>query len=487
MRARHAYAAVALLALIGAVVLAGYWWPMTLASPAAAGPAEGELAERTTVCPVPGATGDGGEAVTAFVNPAAPSSGGVITGALDGPHPLPDPGGARRMTAAADGGAIAITAADDAVGYTASVREYLDPAEEGRGMALATCLPARAEWWFVGVSGSLGTIDELLLANPTDSPAVVTVEVLGPAGAIELVGSGAVVRPGEQEVVRVDSLIPGVSSAALHVTTSGGVIAATVRSTGIDGLIPQGAEFIPAAAAPALQHVVPGVPAGAGLRELVLVGGEQDAAVEVEYLTAGGGRESAEGLVPVPAEHVVVIDVTEELRGESAAVRLTANHEITAGVRSTEAATLPPDATGVLNRVPVADYAWTAAREPVADRAFLPLSGISEAPATVAIVSPLDDVTVAVTTRAANGATETREVAVPGGSVREVGVPVTAGAASLITVERITGTAWWHAAVVQSGTLNDRPIIAAALGSDPSTRVRIPAAHPVPGVLNGTG
>ena len=133
MRARHTVAAVALIVLIAAVVVAGYRWPMTLASPAAAGPADGELAERTTVCPVPGGTGDGGEAVSAFVDPAAPSSSGVITGARDGPYPLPDPGAALRMAAAADGAAIAITAAGDAVGYTASVREYFDPAEEGRG------------------------------------------------------------------------------------------------------------------------------------------------------------------------------------------------------------------------------------------------------------------------------------------------------------------------------------------------------------------
>jgi hypothetical protein len=485
MIGRHAAAAVLLIGLVIAVIAVGYAWPQSETA-AAAQPMDGEVVERTTVCPAPRTTGDGREAVTAFVDPTAPSSTGYIAGGANGVQPLPAPGQALRVEPEPSRGAISITATGDAVGSTASVREYLDPAEEGRGLALASCVPARADWWFVGVSGLPGAIDELLLANPTDSPAVVAVAMLGPAGPIELVGSGVVVQPGEQEIVRMDSLIPGVSAAALHVRTSGGVIAAALRSTAIDGLIPLGAEYIPAAAPPALQHVVPGVPAGAGPRELVLVAGDQDAAVEIEYVTPAGDQESQEAPIPVPAQHVVVVDIADGLGGAAASVRVAANHPVTAGVRITEEATLPADATGVLNRVPVADYAWSAAQEPLEDRALLPLSGVAAAPGTVAITSSGEAVTVRITRRAADGSSDRQDLAVPAGAIREVAVPATQGSAALITVERLSGAGPWHAAVTQRGALAERPIIAAALGTDPSARVRIPPVQPVPQALAGT-
>jgi hypothetical protein len=486
MIGRHTVAAVLLVGLIAAVIAAGYAWPQSTATATAASP-EGDVVERTTVCPALRNVGDGTESVTAFVDPAASSSSGSITGGADGDQALPGPGQALRVVPDPSNAAISITATGDAVGATASVREYLDRGEEGRGLALASCVPARADWWFVGVSGLPGRIDELLLANPTDSPAVVAVEMLGPAGPIDLVGSGAVVQPGEQEIVRLDSLIPGVSAAALHVTTSGGVIAAALRSTVIDGLIPLGAEFIPAAAAPAMQHTVPGVPAGTGPRDLFLAAGEQDAAVEIEFLTPNGSRAWESGLIPVPAEHVVVVDIAEDLQGAPAAVRIAANHPVTAGVRASEAAALPADATGVLNRVPVADYAWSAAQEPLADRAVLPLSGVSAAAGTVAVTGPQGDVTVAIVTRSADGTSDRQEVAVPGGTVREVAVPVTDRSASLITVQRLSGAQPWYASVTQRGVLQERPILATALGADPSTKVRIPPAQPVLHALGGAG
>lgn len=497
MSRRHSLGALAVAALIAAIVIAGYAWPNALTATAAAPPSSaGEVVERTSVCPSLRLTADGQEAVTAFVDPAAPASTGTIIGGATGPRGLPAPGRAVRVEPAAPGDQIAITARDGAVGSTASVREYLDTAEEGRGLALASCRPARSEWWFVGVSGELGHIDELLLVNPTESSAVVSVEVFGPAGPIDTVGGGVVLQPGEGAVVRVDSLIPGVSTATLHVTTSGGLVAATLRSTAIDGLIPLGAEFIPAAAPPATRQLVPGVAAGPGPRELFLVAGERDAAVQLRYLTAEGERQRQQaGSIPVPAGHVVSIDLADDLAGSAAAVEVTASQPVTAAVRATEQAVLPPNATGVLNRVPVADYAWTAAQPGGSDRLLLPLSGVQQAAGQVLLSSPDAAVTVRVTTRAASGAAAQVEVEVPAGSTQAVAVPVVPGAASLITAERVAGGAGWYAAVVQSGALPSgptqggapqrRPIIAAATGDDPSTKVRIPPVYPDQHTLAG--
>jgi hypothetical protein len=90
-----------------------------------------------------------------------------------------------------------------------------------------------------------------------------------------------------------------------------------------------------------------------------------------------------------------------------------------------------------------------------------------------------------LSTRSAAGATAQQEVEVAPGTTRAVQVPVAPGSASLITVERVAGGAAWYAAVVQSGLLGERPIIAAATGDDPSTKVRLPPAHPDPHTLAG--
>ena len=62
----------------------------------------------------------------------------------------------------------------------------------------------------------------------------------------------------------LDALAPGVTRFAVHVHARSGRIAAAVRDQQVDGLTPRGADWLPPAAAPARQQVLPGVAAGAG-------------------------------------------------------------------------------------------------------------------------------------------------------------------------------------------------------------------------------
>ncbi len=480
-------AAVGLVVLIALAIAAGYVFSGVLTAPTAAQSTDGEVVERTSVCPSMRVAGDIAETVTAFVDPDAPQDAGTIGGAAAGPVPLPDPGQALRLGPVEPGSAVSVTALGEAVGSTSTVREYDDTGEEGRGLALGSCLQARSQWWFVGTSAGPGQLDELLLANPTDSPAVVALDVFGPAGQIDVAGGGGVVvQPGEQSIVRIDSLIPGLSAATVRVSTSGGLVSAALRSSAIDGLIPRGAEYIPAAADPGTTVVVPGIPAGNGSRELVVTAAGRDAAVRLTYLTDDGELEP-QGFrrIPVPAGHTVTVDLDDELTGRAAAVVVSSSTPVVAGARATVEARLAPDATGVLNRVPVADYAWTAGQQPIGTDWVLPLSGVAAAPATLMLSAPSGPVTVRATARSASGAIVEQDVDIPGGATASVTVPVTEGAASHIALTRIAGQSPWFAAVVQSGSRDSGPLIAAATGTDPTTWVSIPVARPDPRALVG--
>lgn len=472
-----------LVGLIAAVVAAGYAWPQAASS--AADTPDGDIQERRLVCPAVGIPGDGEQAVTAFVDPAVERSTGSISLAGGAAQPLPDPGQSALIKPSDKSSLIEITATQDAVAGTASVREYLDPSKERRGLALASCVPVQSEWRFVGVSALPGRVDELLLANPTDSPAVVSLALDGPAGPIELVGAGVVVQPGGQEIVRIDALMPGIEFGALHVATSGGVVAAALRSTAIDGLTPLGVEFLPAAAAPSTVQVVPGVPGGGGDRELVLAAGDQDSVVQVDLLTTKGSRAEALDPIPVPAGHVVDVDLSRALDGAAAAVRVIGSQPVSAAVRSTLAAEPAEDAASVLTRIPAADYAWSAAQPALVERAYLPLSGVAEAAGSLAVSSLDSKVTLRVTTRAADGSIDQQDMAVPAGAQRTVALPIKADRASLVTVDLLAGSGDWFAAVTQRGTLDDLPLITTAGASDPDTSVPIPSARPVPVPLSG--
>lgn len=487
MSGRSASAAVAVAVAIAAVIGAGMAFPDTRTATALPDPELGHVVERASVCPALRATADGAEAVTAFVAPNGGEGTGSISDGSAQAIALPEPGQAVRILPPESGTAVTVTAAGSAVGATTTVRTYLDPADEGRGLALGSCVSPRAQWWFAGVAATQGRVDELLLANPTESPAVVNVDVIGPAGKIDVVGAGGVVvQPGTQAAVRVDSLIPGTTNAALHVTTSGGLVAAVVRSTMIDGLIPLGAEYIPSAAEPSRSVVVPGVLPGGGARKLVIAAPDADAAVEIAYATADGTvRPSDHGQLPVPAGHTVAVALDKDLGGRAAAVVITSTAPVVAAVQSTLEAALDPTATGVLNRVPKADFAWSAGSAAIDRDWYLPMSGVAAAPATVLLSSLDAPVTVTVATRSAAGAVSELSVEVPADTTVSVPVPVSPDGASVVGLDRRGGAGRLFAAIAQIGSLDGAPIAAAAIGADPSTEVSVPLAYPDPQVLAG--
>lgn len=129
-----------------------------------------------------------------------------------------------------------------------------------RGMVAGPCAAPAVEHWLVGGSTSVGSSGRLVLQNPGQTPATVTLEAWGAAGPVVL-GSQSlvVVPPGEQVVTMLEAVAPDQGRLALHVTAEGSRVGAYVQHHRIDGLVPAGADLVVGGGAPARTTAVSGV------------------------------------------------------------------------------------------------------------------------------------------------------------------------------------------------------------------------------------
>jgi hypothetical protein len=199
-----------------------------------------------------------------------------------------------------------------------------------RGLAGVRCVEPAAETWLLG-PGPANARVTLHLMNAARTPAMADVEVYAAEGLVSGdAGHGLEVGPGEHREIDLRTLAASADVMAVSVTSITGRLAVAA------GVLPEhgGADWLPAAAPPATQVVVPGVPGGGGRRELlVAVPGETDATVRVTAVTESAsyamkGRESLD----VPAGGVLSVDVTTGIGGESAGLVLDSTAPIVAGV-----------------------------------------------------------------------------------------------------------------------------------------------------------
>ena len=129
-----------------------------------------------------------------------------------------------------------------------------------RGFAASACVRAQMESWLVAGSGTTGAADVILLANPGDVPALVSLSVYGAAGLVEPpAGSGIVVAPGAQRVIPLASLALGEENPIVRVTSQQAPVQASVQTSLTRVLLPGGVDQIAAVGAPESSLVIPGV------------------------------------------------------------------------------------------------------------------------------------------------------------------------------------------------------------------------------------
>ncbi len=368
------------------------------------------ITSTSAVCPgVPAdstlSTGGGGAATVTggpLGGPAVPLGLGAVE--------LPEPGDVPYVVSAQGDGAAGLV-------VTQATRTTTGTA---RGLAVLACPTPGTSSWFIGGATTVGALTELLLVNVEQAPALVDVQVWTASGPADPRGGrGLVVPPRGRLVVPLDRLAPDRDLLALHVATTRGRTAASVRTSRRDGRTPLGTDWLPPTAAPASEAVVPGLPAGPGGRSVLVANpSEVDAVVQVELTTDDG--QLAELPVEVPAGTSVVVDVSAQLRGTPAAARVVSD-----GPLVLAGAVIVDE-----QRAPVRERSFAAA-VPALEGGALLLS--ADTPGVQLLLSALfTDAVVEVAGE---------RVEVPGATT--VAVPVAATAAQVRVVSGEVHAGWW--------------------------------------------
>lgn len=201
----------------------------------------------------------------------------------------------------------------------------------GGGLAVAACAETTDDSWFVGVSGTAEDQSTLLLTNVSDSPAVARVRVYGDRGALDpAAGRGIVVGPGRSKTVRVEDLVAGQSDLALRVAVLRGALTSAVFDASTSAT-PTGSDWVGAAAAPAIDQVVPGVVPGTRDRRLLLVNpGNRTALVSVR-VSGADATFAAKGLdtTTVRPQSVAAVDLPKNVGDDAAALVVSSDVPVT--------------------------------------------------------------------------------------------------------------------------------------------------------------
>ncbi len=328
-----------------------------------------------------------------------------------------------------------------------------------RGLSAATCQQPVTNAYLVGGATELGSSTRLVLANPGDTAASVTLSGWGATGPLTVAGAPIVVPAGGVRAVLLET-ISLESRLAVRIDVEGGRVVPTLQDSSLDGLIPSGTETIGVAADPATSITVPGVDlreddgASAALR--LVNPGDGPATVSVELLGAEGA-EPLEGATDSVIEAGTVVDIS--LAGVSAgeyAVRVTSDEPVTGAVRMARTGTAGEDDPDT----PPVDVAWLPAVGAV-ERGALPIPTQLVGTATVTVTNPGDAPSVVAVTAYSDAGEILAE------STVELAAAVTA------VVEIPDGTA--------AVTLEGDSILASALLSSSADDGPLIAASPVVG------
>jgi len=273
---------------------------------------------------------------------------------------------------------------------SASQTQYL-ASPEFSGLATATCSTVSTDAWLVGGSTTVGRTTLVSLANPSEVEATVSLDIYSENGAVSAPGATGIIVPARgQKVVSLAGYAPDTASPVVHVSSTGGLIVATMQQSITHGLFAAGLDVIASSANPATSLVIPGlvITTPDDIESLVSQpDSSQDLKTAIRLVAPGGDAgtvtvnvipESAkdEGAsIPVELVGQVAVDVPlEGLSKGNYTVSVTSDVPIVGAVRNSNASA-PDDGAGIT------DFVWIAAPTPLSTPAAFTVSGGPDATA----------------------------------------------------------------------------------------------------------
>lgn len=302
----------------------------------------------------------------------------------------------------------------------------------GRGLQGVNCTAPDTEFWFPGASTATDRTDYVHLTNPDDSAAVVDIELYGKDGALKsTVGEGITVPPHASESLLLSTLSDvEQTDVTVHVGVRSGRVGAAVQA--LDDKT--GGDWLTAAADPAGELVLPGIPKDATAVRLVLfTPGGTDADLKVRLASPSGSITPAgHETVHVKAGMTTGVDLGEVTRGEAGSLVLTptgGSVPVVAAVRVVRGEGGEQESAFIPAADPVGARATSADNR--AKRTTLSLAAIGEAA----------KVKVTASAGTEGGTTATKTYTIKGGTTQTVEAPVPAGleGAYALTVETVSG------------------------------------------------
>lgn len=136
----------------------------------------------------------------------------------------------------------------------------LQSAKDFSGLLAVACQAPSADLWFVGGDTSIGREALLVVTNPTRVDAQIDILAFNGGGPVKADGlTGLAVPAGKTLVLQLASDLMNQSTLALHLTATGGSVAAWLQQRTMRGTIPGGSDFIAPATKLSKSLVIPGL------------------------------------------------------------------------------------------------------------------------------------------------------------------------------------------------------------------------------------
>lgn len=257
--------------------------------------------------------------------------------------------------------------AGEAGASPAGAVSYVASTGDQQGVVTSQCSEPATDQWLVAGDASAGSTTTVVLNNPGLTTVTANLELWGAAGKIAAsTNATQVIAAGQSVGVVVGAIAPSERRVVVHVTTTGGDIAASLTQSRLDGLVPRGVDQASASAEPARSQVIPGVSlaasevddADAGLLRLLAPEASTTATVKV---IGANGQVVLRGASTVALTAGQVTDVS--LAGVPAGdytIVVTADQPVVASARIVRAGSAVTSTQGSLQVAlgTSADFAW---------------------------------------------------------------------------------------------------------------------------------